>query len=192
MLTSKRRGRTAPRGQRGRRQYLVTWGSRPLTGMLPATFGLRAADPRSFSERIAGYVDAGACWNAALSPNGKIVAFLADETGCPQVYVSPLALWAPRQITFGPHEVVDLAWSRDGGMIGYAADPGGGGRTQLHVVDRDGRSPRPMFVAHGHSAFAGAWTRDGRGYAFSTTLGRDSTGGVTGCTAYLLDLAEST
>jgi dipeptidyl aminopeptidase/acylaminoacyl peptidase len=132
-------------------------------------------------------MDDDACWNAALSPDGRTVAFLAADANCPQVFLSSIVLWAPRQVTFGPHEVVDLAWSGDGGLLAYAVAPGGGDRTQMYVVDRDGRSPRPMFVAHNESAFAGAWTRSDRGYAFSTTLG---SGGS--CTAYLLDLAEST
>jgi dipeptidyl aminopeptidase/acylaminoacyl peptidase len=153
------------------------------------SFGVPSpAGPTDTSEeRLPALIDAGSCWNAALSPGGHTVAFLADEGDRPQVFLSPVGLWAPRQVTFGPQEVVDLAWSGDGGLLAYVVAQGGGDRTQLHVVDADGRSPRPMFVAHPESAFAGAWTRSDRGYAFSTTLGPGGS-----CTAYLLDLSEST
>ncbi|HSP38814.1 MAG TPA: prolyl oligopeptidase family serine peptidase [Frankiaceae bacterium] len=124
----------------------------------------------------------------ALSPDGSRVAFLADEGAGAEVFISATTLWGPRRITRADHPAVSVSWSADGSLLGFATTPAGGARTQLHVVDSDGRSQRPMFVAHGESALPGTWTRSGRSYAFSTALG----GVGESRSSYVLDLAEST
>jgi dipeptidyl aminopeptidase/acylaminoacyl peptidase len=147
----------------------------------PYPRGDDALNPRLLSDAVSAA--------PVISPDGTQLAFLADEGDGTQVFVSPTDLWAPRRFTGRHAPVVSASWSADGSLLGFATEaPGGGAQTRLHVVDAKGRSERPMFVAHGERSLPGTWSRTGRSYAFSTTLGCVGAG----CSSYVLDLVEST
>ena len=53
----------------------------------------------------------------ALSPDGRMVAFVSDAAGTPQVWVKNLASGDPIQITFGDRPVVRPRWAARGDRI---------------------------------------------------------------------------
>jgi serine/threonine protein kinase len=57
---------------------------------------------------------------ARLSPDGRFVAYVSDESGRPEAYVSQMGTGAP-SVRVSPSGAVLLRWSRDGSEIFYTA-----------------------------------------------------------------------
>lgn len=76
--------------------------------------------------------------NAAISPDGELVAFVASYDGIAQVYVMPLAGGTPRQITFESVGVAIAEWSADGRVLYTSRNMEGATRVrELRLVDPD-------------------------------------------------------
>ena len=61
----------------------------------------------------------------AFSPDGRMVAFVSDAGGTPQVWIKNLATGDPIQITFGDVPAVRPRWSGQGDRIIYSRRGGG-------------------------------------------------------------------
>jgi Tol biopolymer transport system component len=61
----------------------------------------------------------------SLSPDGRMVAFVSDAAGTPQVWIKNLATGDPIQITFGDLPAVRPRWSAEGDRIIYSRGRGG-------------------------------------------------------------------
>src|SRR4029453_18123874 len=61
----------------------------------------------------------------SLSPDGRMVAFVSDATGTPQVWVKNLGGGVPIQITFGDLPASRPRWSARGDRIIYSVRGGG-------------------------------------------------------------------
>ena len=61
----------------------------------------------------------------SLSPDGRMVAFISDAAGTPQVWVKNLGGGVPIQITFGDLPAVRPRWSAHGDRIIYSVRGGG-------------------------------------------------------------------
>jgi Tol biopolymer transport system component len=61
----------------------------------------------------------------SLSPDGRMVAFVSDAGGTPQVWIKNLASGDPIQITFGDAAAVRPRWSAQGDRIVYTRSGGG-------------------------------------------------------------------
>jgi Tol biopolymer transport system component len=108
----------------------------------------------------------------SLSPDGRMVAFVSDAGGTPQVWIKNVATGDPVQITFGEVPAVRPRWSAQGDRIVYSRSGGGiwsvpplGGEPRQIVKDgwnadvsSDGR--RLVFERAGQIFIAGA---DGAG-----------------------------
>lgn len=97
---------------------------------------------------------------ASHAPDGKRIAFIANASGSPQVWV--LGPAGPVQVTRLPDPVQSVAWSPSGDWLAYDVAPGGGLNVQVHVIRPDGSGDR-MVTAGGASnnRFFG-WTADGK------------------------------
>jgi Tol biopolymer transport system component len=107
-----------------------------------------------------------------LSPDGRMVAFVSDASGTPQVWIKNVASGDPVQITFGDIAAVRPRWAAEGDRIIYSRSAGGiwsvpslGGEPRQIVKDgwnadlsADGR--RLVFERGGQIFIAGA---DGAG-----------------------------
>jgi hypothetical protein len=62
----------------------------------------------------------------SLSPDGRMVAFVSDAGGSPQVWIKNLATGDPVQLTFGDRPAVRPRWSAKGDRIVYSRAGGGG------------------------------------------------------------------
>jgi tricorn protease len=68
--------------------------------------------------------------NAALSPDGQQLAFVADYEGVREVYVMPISGGVPRRISHENDSVVVQGWSSSGKVIYAAANKLGAPRCQ--------------------------------------------------------------
>ncbi len=97
---------------------------------------------------------------ASHAPDGKRIAFVANASGSPQVWV--LGPAGPVQLTRLPDPVQSVRWSLAGDWLAYDVAPGGGLNVQLHIIRPDG-SDDTLVTAGGQSnnRFFG-WTQDGK------------------------------
>ena len=80
-----------------------------------------------------------------LSPDGTMLAFLADYDGTPEVYVMPVLGGSPRRLTFHPSLERPLAFTADGGAVLYRSDRANPlGRDELWRVPVAGGPSRPL------------------------------------------------
>ena len=95
----------------------------------------------------------------ALSPDGKMVAFVAtDESGRADVYVARVAGGARIRLTNDDAGESAPAFSPDGERIAFAVRPPGAQAPEIRVVPALG-GDASFAVANAHSP---AWSRDGR------------------------------
>ena len=93
----------------------------------------------------------------SLSPDGRMVAFVSDAGGMPQVWIKNLGTGDPIQITFGDLPAVRPRWSAQGDRIIYTRSGGG-----IWSVPPLGGEPR-QILKDGWNADV---SPDGRGLVF--------------------------
>ena len=82
----------------------------------------------------------------SLSPDGRMVAFVSDAGGNPQIWIKNVTSGDPVQITFGDVPVVRPRWSAGGDRIVYSGSGGG-----IWSVPSSGGEPR-QIVKDGRNA----------------------------------------
>lgn len=116
-----------------------------------------------------------------ISPDGALVAFVAEYDGNPEVYVMPVTGGAPRRLTFHPGRDIPLGWTPDGREVLFRSQREHPlGRWELFRVPVDGgaavREPlgecslASIDPATGRIAFT-RWSNEGwnwRGYRGGT------------------------
>ncbi|MCW8998497.1 MAG: S9 family peptidase, partial [Kangiellaceae bacterium] len=97
---------------------------------------------------IARYILAGnqGVSSAAISPDGKSVAFVWSITGKRQLWIVSTQGGQPQQLTFG-NGVTFFRWSPNGEALVYGADNDGNGREAYYSVSRDGRTEKLLVKA---------------------------------------------
>jgi eukaryotic-like serine/threonine-protein kinase len=137
-----------------------------LTGRRPGTDAVDAPTYRSsivLAENLRlTRVDGSPAGAFALSPDGRRLAFIANEpNGKPQLWVRPLD-GSRAQLVAGTEGASSPFWSADSRSIGYLLQPPGRVFTvdrMLMRVDLDGGQPIRLTDANGTSS--GTWNRDG-------------------------------
>ncbi|MGI9204973.1 MAG: LpqB family beta-propeller domain-containing protein [Woeseiaceae bacterium] len=82
----------------------------------------------------------------ALSPNGRMLAYISDVSGTPQIWVRNLQRGDPIQITDGPYAVRSLSWSPNDDQILFSRNSLDG--TAIYSVGTLGRPKARMVVEH--------------------------------------------
>jgi Tol biopolymer transport system component len=96
---------------------------------------------------------------AALSPDGRRIAYVTNET--PDIAVMDLASGAANRITYMKVRADQLEWSTDGRMLAFARLPGPRG-WEIHTKAADGSGPDSLlFKAPGIFAYPMTWSPDG-------------------------------
>ncbi|ONH56158.1 S9 family peptidase [Frankia sp. CcI49] len=85
---------------------------------------------------------------ASPGPDGAL-AFVGDRTGIPALWIRERD-GTERAVDTGPGQVRSVLWSPDGTWIALVVAPGGGERTEVHVVRPDGTGL--CHLAGGHAA----------------------------------------
>jgi len=94
-----------------------------------------------------------------LSPDGSMLAFMADYDGTPEVYAMPVTGGAPRRLTFHPSTERPLAFTADGAQVIYRSDRANPlGRTELWSVPVVGGPSKPLGIGEGSLASIDAAT----------------------------------
>ena len=128
--------------------------------------------------------------DAAVSPDGRWIAFVADSALRPDsvvqaerdsiarlpydaardeaernevdVYVVPVAGGTPRRVTTAPGSEASLAWSPDGRQIAFVARPTRTASDRLYVVDAEGGAPVNVLGDWRYEPESFRWLPDGR------------------------------
>jgi dipeptidyl aminopeptidase/acylaminoacyl peptidase len=94
-----------------------------------------------------------------VHPRDRVVAFVADWAGAPQLFTLSLRGGPARPITASEKAISQPRWSPDGRRIAYVRD------TAIHVVEGDG-SRDTVVVTHPAGVSMPRWSPDGRRLAF--------------------------
>src|SRR5262245_66620127 len=85
-------------------------------------------------EMVTRMAKIGRAGSPAFSPDGTRIAFVSDQTGVPQVWVTTIDGGIPAQATKGDDPVGRVSWSPAGDSLAFSLAPGGGMNTQIYVV----------------------------------------------------------
>jgi dipeptidyl aminopeptidase/acylaminoacyl peptidase len=105
---------------------------------------------------------------AAISPDGKEVAWVETTKSGSAIFVSAAGGGTPRRITAGGQSESAVAWSADSKQIAFFSDAATPGQPQLYVVGVAAGSPRKLTNVKGFLASPG-WSPDGKTIAFLLT-----------------------
>ncbi len=126
---------------------------------------LRSAPPAPLTLTDLVQVTTGVGYEAdpAVSPDGRRIAYTAEQNGFNEIYVRPVGDGNAIQVTTGGHQNVESVWSPDGESIAYHSQANGG----IWVVPASG-GPAKQVAPLGSEP---AWSLDGSRLAFSTYQG---------------------
>src|SRR5437763_6061384 len=100
-------------------------------------------------------------YQAAISSDGRNVAWVESSKDGPAIYVSETSAPRPRRITAGGHSEGAVAWSPDGRQIAFFSDNADPGQQQLYVTSLAGRATRKLTNVKRFLASPG-WSPDGK------------------------------
>jgi len=105
----------------------------------------------------------------ALSPDGRYIAYLSDESGVPKLWMSAADGTNPQPLTagFGFAGSVEASpsWAPPGDRLVFVSTAGG--TAGLYIVDAAGGTPAPL-VADTSANVEPTWSPDGRLVAFAS------------------------
>jgi dipeptidyl aminopeptidase/acylaminoacyl peptidase len=136
------------------------------------------------ADMVARMAKIGRASSPTFSPDGARLAFVSDQTGVPQVWVSAVDGGGARQVTNGNDPVGRVIWSPDGAWLAFSLAPGGGMNTQIYIVHPDGTGLRRLTDGGKETNNLGEWTHDGRRLTMGSN--RDHPSAID---AYLVDPA---
>jgi len=106
--------------------------------------------------------------NFALSADGNSLAFLARDTGQPQLYTLKRGQSSPQQITFG-RAVQSFYWLPDGERLLYSADREGNERESYTLIEANGRREQKLRQSGDAFLSFGDFSSDGKSLAYAST-----------------------
>lgn len=83
--------------------------------------------------------------HATLSPDGKLVAFVASYEGSPEAYVMPVAGGLPKRLTFDNGGMVVLGWTQQGEVLVSTQDATGPARERIVAAVHPATLERRVF-----------------------------------------------
>lgn len=124
-------------------------------------------------------------YGPSLSPDGKRVAFVSNQSGVPEVWIAPAIGGAPSRVTRFEQPVQRVVWSPDGAWLAVTVAPGGGMNTQIWLIHPDGSGAKRVTAGGKDNNFLHRFSHDGKLLAYSSNVRDPKT-----TDAYLLDVAS--
>ncbi|HZZ64824.1 MAG TPA: hypothetical protein VFE17_04950, partial [Candidatus Baltobacteraceae bacterium] len=100
----------------------------------------------------------GLCSTPRISPDGKQIAFIANDEGHPELYVIPAEGGSPRRLSYlGGTLAAACTWSADGREIFFVSNPNAwyARETRGFAMPPEGGAPRELQLGHMKSVFPG-------------------------------------
>jgi len=117
---------------------------------------------------IERYLNIRSATSPTLSPNGDRVAFLANITGTPQVWMVDAQGGWPEQMTFYSDRVDFVRWSPDGTGLIFAKSKGGDENAQLFWLSPDGSEIKALTSDSTIRYNFGGWSHDSKKISYSS------------------------
>ena len=128
---------------------------------MAALSGAAGAQDASVAAKVAALGRINSATSATLSPDGRRIAYLSNESGSPQIWVRDIGRGVARQITNLPDPVGIVFWSPTADRLAYTVAPGGGLNTQIWIADADGSNARRLTPGGKENSALYGWTHDG-------------------------------
>lgn len=97
----------------------------------------------------------------SFSPDGKLIAYVSDESGVPNVWIVPSDGGAPHQVTKLTDPVSSVRWTPAGDSLALEVAPSGGSNVQVRIVRADGAGMKTVASSEKSQTALSGWTRDG-------------------------------
>jgi dipeptidyl aminopeptidase/acylaminoacyl peptidase len=105
---------------------------------------------------------------AAISPDGKQVAWVENSKDGSAIFLSDISAPKPRRMIAGGHAEAAIAWSPDSRQIAFFSDASTPGQQELYIVAAIGGPPTRVTSLKGFLASPG-WSPDGKAIALLFT-----------------------
>lgn len=112
----------------------------------------------------------GRCGSPTFSADGKILAFVCDMSGVPQVWSAPTEGGWPTLVTALDDPVSSVEWSPSGNWLAISVAPGGGMNSQIYLVHPDGTGLRRYTRGGTDNNWLAPWTHDGSALMMSSNV----------------------
>jgi dipeptidyl aminopeptidase/acylaminoacyl peptidase len=121
-----------------------------------------AAGPAAVAREVEAIAGIRSSSSPSFSPDGRQIAFIANASGSPQVWVMPAAGGEPRQLTRLADPVQSVHWSPAGDWLAYDVAPGGGLSVQIYVMKADATAVKRLTAGGEDNNRLAGWTDNGR------------------------------
>ena len=115
------------------------------------------------------YLSIKSAYSPQFSPDGKVIAYLSDLTGVPQIWMIGVdeEPW-PQQISPGLERIGFISYASKTDVIAYATDSGGNERFQIHLLADRGERLGLVTDEPGAIHEWGDWSPDERSVCYSS------------------------